>query len=74
MIAVIRRKEQPNEPCAVYWTGRVRLHVEIRTWCGHSVESDDSVDGGALQIPDDSKICKDCKTAINKHRLEAAGK
>lgn len=72
MIAVIRRTVQPNEPCVVYWTGRVRLHVEIRTWCGEKLEADDAADGGVLQVPDDTKICKACKIGLNKARLDNA--
>lgn len=50
----------PARPCVVYSTARVRLHVEIVTWCGEKVDASD----GVLQVPDDAHVCTKCEGFI----------
>lgn len=54
----------PNDvgrpPCLIYWTGQVRLHVGVVTWCG----DDRTTKDGVLQIPDDMKCCEACELAL----------
>lgn len=45
-----------NPPCVIYWTGRVRLTVKVKTWCGQDADASE----GVLQIPDDAKVCTTC--------------
>ncbi len=56
--------EPGKPPCLIYWTGRVRLHVEVLTYCGEQLEADD----GVLQIPDDVKVCDACDEACLAHK------
>jgi hypothetical protein len=83
MIAAVERaatKTKPDRLCVVRWTGRVRLHVEVLTVCGESIDAAD----GVVQVPEfiltgravpsisnlggegikALKICEDCKRAI----------
>lgn len=53
-----------NPPCLIYWTGRVRLHVGILTWCGESQDASD----GVLQVADDTECCTKCEEAVREHR------
>ena len=59
MIAVI--KNGP-ELCVAYWTGRQGFSVAVRTYCGAQLNASD----GVLQVPDKTKICKGCDTALKK--------
>lgn len=54
MIAVIQVAGE--DPHVIMWTGRVRLHVEVKTYCGKAFEADD----GVLQVPDNWKVCERC--------------
>lgn len=82
MLAAVERsadKTKPERLCVVRWTGRVRLHVEVLTLCGESIDAAD----GVVQVPDQVllglaipsiaefdgkkkalKICEDCKRAF----------
>lgn len=59
MIAAVQI-EDAKAPCVIYWTGRVRLHVGVRTWCGEAYDASD----GVIQIPDDAKVCTKCTSYI----------
>lgn len=59
MKAVVQIKGKAD-PCVIYWTGRVRLHVGVTTWCGEKFDASD----GVLQIPDGAKVCSDCDEQI----------
>ena len=58
MIAVV--KTENEFPCVAYWTGRKGLSVKVHTWCGETADASD----GVLQVPDDAKICTECKLYI----------
>lgn len=83
MLAAVERSADKNKPerlCVVRWTGRVRLHVEVLTVCGESIDAAD----GVVQVPEfiltgravpsisdfggkgikALKICEDCKRVI----------
>ncbi len=83
MLAAVERSADKNKPdrlCVVRWTGRVRLHVEVLTICGDSIDAADGVvqvpefilTGRAVpsigtfggQIGKALKICDDCKRVI----------
>lgn len=44
----------------IYWTGRVRLHAGVVTWCGEKADASD----GVIQIPDDAAVCTKCSDFI----------
>jgi hypothetical protein len=51
MLAAVERtadKIKPERLCVVRWTGRVRLHVEVLTVCGDTIDAAD----GVVQVPD----------------------
>lgn len=54
----------PNEgsepPCVVYWTGRIKVHVGVVTWC----DKDRDANKGVLQVPDEVKTCTACNERI----------
>lgn len=71
MIAAIRLKgRDPSKPCVIRWTGRVRLHVSVKTWCDEQLGADDSADAGVLQLPDGVETCEGCKVAIIRYTLD----
>lgn len=55
-------------PCVVYWTGQVRLHVGVVTYC----DEDRNAKDGVLQVPDDAPSCTGCTEAIAEHRYPKA--
>jgi hypothetical protein len=63
MKAVISNGDS-TPPCVVYWTGRVRLHVDVITWCDQTHEASE----GVLQVPGDVEVCKSCEQAIKEKR------
>lgn len=63
MKAVIPDENPSKPPHVVYWTGRVRLHVHIVTWCD---QDRDASDTGVLQVSDDVKVCEECQEKIDK--------
>lgn len=60
MKAVIPNRDAP--PCIVYWTGRVKLHVGVVTYCKKSRDASD----GVLQVPADTPCCTACETAVEQ--------
>lgn len=66
MLAAIQRAPR-TWPCVIRWTGRVRLHVEVRTYC--DAEPIDAADG-VLQLPDNTIICEACRKAIADEEIE----
>jgi hypothetical protein len=50
-------------PHVVYWTGRVKFHVGVVTYCDEDLDASD----GVLQVPDDVETCKRCNDAIVNH-------
>jgi hypothetical protein len=53
-----------GHPCVIYWTGQVRLHVGVVTWCRRECNAKD----GVLQVPDDVPCCTNCEDAIRERR------
>lgn len=56
MKAVIPNAEG-RPPCLVYWTGQVRLHVGVVTYCDEDRRTND----GVLQVPDATPCCTKCE-------------
>lgn len=61
MKAVIPNADGTKPPCIIYFTGRVRFHVEVLTYCKESHDASD----GVLQVPDDVPCCAACERAVD---------
>lgn len=48
--------------CAIAWTGRVRLHVEVKTHCGLQLEADEGVE----QLPAVLMNCPACTRTLDE--------
>lgn len=59
MIAVVPIENEVR-PCVIYWTGRVRLSVKVRTWCGREADASD----GVIQVPATAHVCTKCEEFI----------
>jgi hypothetical protein len=49
-------------PCIIYWTGRIKFHVGVVTYCKASRDATD----GVLQVPDDVPCCSACEVAVER--------
>lgn len=88
MLAAVERANTAKKPerlCIVRWTGRVRLHVEVLTFCGEKLDAAD----GVVQVPDfvldgkpvlsvsdfngrgrkPLKVCEDCLCVSRQHSM-----
>lgn len=63
MKAVIRNGDQL--PCIIYWTGRVRFHAGVVTWCAKERDASD----GVVQVKESLKCCAECEDAFESDRF-----
>jgi hypothetical protein len=64
MKAVITSEEPGGKPCLIYWTGQVRLHVGVLTYCNQERKASE----GVLQVPDDVECCVSCEENAAEHK------
>ncbi len=60
MIAAVSSPNPIMPPCPIRWVGRKGLSVQAVTYCNQTR----SVADGVVQIPEEAKICENCKKAI----------